>query len=140
MATVEEVNPTGGARAWGGSSRLSYKPQTADDRYSQPENFLEVEVLNPKVHGEGRNRYVDYEVRLKVRPTLARPCLLPLARAMPLTHAGGRAAQTNLPAYKKQESSVRRVRASCWVARCSASCIDPPQPPWRTALPAVQRL
>ena len=69
MATVEDLNPTGGARAWGGSSRLQYKAQTVDDRYGLPENFLEVEVLNPIVHGEGRNRYIDYEVRMVVRKT-----------------------------------------------------------------------
>ena len=66
MATVEDLNPTGGARAWGGSSRLQYKAQTVDDRYGLPENFLEVEVVNPVVHGEGRNRYIDYEVRMVV--------------------------------------------------------------------------
>ena len=71
MAATEEAAPTGGPRAWGGSSRLAYRPQTTDDRYGLPENYLEVEVSNPTVHGEGRARYVDYEIVLKVRVAVA---------------------------------------------------------------------
>jgi len=71
MATIEEVSPTGGPRAWGGSSRLNYRPQNLDERYGTPENFLEIEVCNPVVHGEGRARYVDYEIRMVVRAVRA---------------------------------------------------------------------
>jgi hypothetical protein len=34
--------------------------------FSPPANFLEIEVINPITHGVGKNRYTDYEVRLRV--------------------------------------------------------------------------
>lgn len=46
--------------------RLQPKQQTLEDAYSPPANFLEIDVGKPKVHGEAKSRYVDYEVRLKV--------------------------------------------------------------------------
>jgi len=52
--------------AWGQGSRLNYKEQSTDERYSLPENFLEVEVLNPTTHGEGRNRYTTYDIKVTV--------------------------------------------------------------------------
>lgn len=70
----------GGPRAWGEGSRLQFKEQTVDERYGLPENFLEIEVRDPRFHGEGRSRYVDYEIHVI----------------------------TNIPSFKKQESAVRR--------------------------------
>lgn len=46
--------------------RLQIKKQTLDDAYAAPANFLEIDVVNPITHGIARNRYTDYEVRLKV--------------------------------------------------------------------------
>jgi len=62
------------------TQRLVSKRQTLDEAYSLPANFLEIEVINPITHGVGKNRYTDYEVRLR----------------------------TNLPVFKHKESSVRR--------------------------------
>ncbi|KAF9914153.1 hypothetical protein BX616_008848 [Lobosporangium transversale] len=38
-------------RAFDEHSRLQSKPQTLDDIYGEPENFLEIEVRNPQNHG-----------------------------------------------------------------------------------------
>ena len=46
--------------------RLQPKKQTLDDAYSEPANFLEIDISNPQTHGIARNRYTDYEVRMKV--------------------------------------------------------------------------
>ena len=43
------------------------RSQTAADRYAIPENFLEIEVRDPQLHGAGRAKYVDYCVVVKVR-------------------------------------------------------------------------
>ncbi|CBY20316.1 unnamed protein product [Oikopleura dioica] len=50
------------------------------DAYSEPANFLEIEVRDSKTHEFGRKRFTDYEVKLN----------------------------TNLPIFKKKELSVRR--------------------------------
>lgn len=47
--------------------RLQTKKQTLDDAYAEPANFLEIDVCNPITHGVSRNRYTDYEVRMRVR-------------------------------------------------------------------------
>jgi len=60
--------------------RLQPKKQTLDDAYAAPANFLEIDVVNPITHGVGRNRFTDYEVRMR----------------------------SNLPIFKLKESSVRR--------------------------------
>ncbi|CAG2116700.1 unnamed protein product [Medioppia subpectinata] len=60
--------------------RLATKKQTLDDAYAIPANFLEIDVVNPITHGIARNRYSDYEVRMR----------------------------SNLPVFKLKESSVRR--------------------------------
>ncbi|XP_075678534.1 sorting nexin 3 [Dermatophagoides pteronyssinus] len=60
--------------------RLQTKKQTLDDAYAVPANFLEIDVCNPITHGVARNRYTDYEVRMR----------------------------SNLPIFKLKESSVRR--------------------------------
>lgn len=46
--------------------RLAAKKQTLDDAYAAPANFLEIDVVNPVTHGVARNRYTDYEVRMRV--------------------------------------------------------------------------
>ena len=43
------------------------RQQTLEEAYSEPTNFLEIDVCNPQTHGFGRARYTDYEVRIKVR-------------------------------------------------------------------------
>lgn len=49
--------------------RLQTKKQTLDDAYAEPANFLEIDVCNPVTHGVARNRYTDYEVRMRVKTT-----------------------------------------------------------------------
>lgn len=46
--------------------RLQAKKQTLDDAYAEPANFLEIDIVNPMTHGVDRNRYTDYEVRMRV--------------------------------------------------------------------------
>eukprot|EP00123_Amoebidium_parasiticum_P017299 comp23794_c1_seq1/m.41306 comp23794_c1_seq1/g.41306 ORF comp23794_c1_seq1/g.41306 comp23794_c1_seq1/m.41306 type:complete len:161 (-) comp23794_c1_seq1:82-564(-) len=60
--------------------RLSFQKQSIEDSYAEPANFLEIDVVNPITHGEGRNRYTDYEVRFR----------------------------TNLPIFKNKEFVCRR--------------------------------
>eukprot|EP01135_Chromosphaera_perkinsii_P012237 Nk52_evm8s2622 gene=Nk52_evmTU8s2622 len=62
------------------TTRLSYRTQTVEDAYAEPANFLEIEVSDPQTHGEGRNRYTDYEVSMV----------------------------TNLPIFKNKQCTVRR--------------------------------
>ncbi|CAH1799131.1 unnamed protein product [Owenia fusiformis] len=64
----------------GATARISSKPQTLEDAYSPPANFLEIDVTNAETHGIGKKRYTDYEVRMR----------------------------TNLPIFRVKESSVRR--------------------------------
>lgn len=45
---------------------LARREQSAKERYAIPENFLEVEVKNPLLHGHGRSKYVDYEIVVRV--------------------------------------------------------------------------
>ncbi|TGJ83336.1 hypothetical protein E0Z10_g5414 [Xylaria hypoxylon] len=54
--------------------------QSFDEIYGPPENFLEIEVRNPRTHGTSRNMYTDYEI----------------------------VCRTNIPAFKLRQSSVRR--------------------------------
>ncbi|KAK2067469.1 hypothetical protein P8C59_001207 [Phyllachora maydis] len=56
------------------------RQQTFDEIYGPPENFLEIEVRNPRTHGIGRHMYTDYEILCR----------------------------TNIPAFKLRQSSVRR--------------------------------
>ncbi|KAI9305589.1 sorting nexin-3 [Cunninghamella echinulata] len=58
----------------------SNKNQTMEDRYGEPENFLEIEIRNPLTHGIGRKMFTDYEIICR----------------------------TNLPVFKAKYSSVRR--------------------------------
>lgn len=59
---------------------LNHRRETPEDMYGVPENFLEVEVINPQTHGYGRKMYTDYEI----------------------------VTRTNIPAFKLRYSSVRR--------------------------------
>ena len=56
------------------------RPQSFDEIYGPPENFLEIEVRNPRTHGVGRHMYTDYEIDCR----------------------------TNIPAFKVRQSVVRR--------------------------------
>ena len=67
---AEEPGPIAGA---GGPEqppanykRLDFKKQSLDDAYAAPANLLEIEVTNAETHGYARNRYTDYEVRMRV--------------------------------------------------------------------------
>ncbi|KAF8978092.1 Sorting nexin-3 [Entomortierella lignicola] len=73
-------SPTAHHRAFDEHSRLQSKPQTLDDIYGEPENFLEIEVKNPQNHGVARKMFTDYEI----------------------------VCRTNIPAFKLKNSSVRR--------------------------------
>ncbi|KAI3404335.2 SNX3 [Candida oxycetoniae] len=70
------------------NSSSPHKSQTFSEIYGVPENFLEVEVKNPQTHGyESGQMYTDYEIICR----------------------------TNIPAFKKRSSRVRR-RYSDFVA------------------------
>ena len=50
------------------SSMPDTRQQTFEEIYGPPENFLEIEVRQPRTHGMGRGMYTDYEIVCKVRP------------------------------------------------------------------------
>lgn len=53
--------------SFSGASKLNFKEQTAEEKYGVPENFLEIEVINPKIQNEFTNqKYVDYEIVCRV--------------------------------------------------------------------------
>jgi sorting nexin-3/12 len=54
------------SRAQPTTARLQIRPQTLPEAYDPPANVLEVDVVNPETHGVAKNRYTDYEVKLKV--------------------------------------------------------------------------
>ncbi|KAM3068281.1 Sorting nexin-3 [Clarireedia jacksonii] len=56
------------------------RQQSFEELYGPPENFLEIEVVDPQTHGIGRNMYTDYEINCS----------------------------TNIPAFKLRHSTVRR--------------------------------
>ncbi|KAI6716668.1 hypothetical protein JHW43_000780 [Diplocarpon mali] len=56
------------------------RQQSFEEIYGPPENFLEIEVKNPRTHGMGRGMYTDYEI----------------------------VCRTNIPAFKLRHSNVRR--------------------------------
>jgi sorting nexin-3/12 len=45
---------------------MAVRQQTLEEAYSEPANFLEIDVTSPQTHGYGKTRYTDYEVRVKV--------------------------------------------------------------------------
>lgn len=61
-------------------SNTAVRPQTAEEMYGAPENFLEIEVCNPITHSSGRSKYTTYDIHLA----------------------------TNIPAFKLKNSVVRR--------------------------------
>ena len=64
MSSVKESNGEGPTQE--STRRLTTKKQTLDDAYALPANFLEIDVVNPITHGIARNRFTDYEIRLRV--------------------------------------------------------------------------
>ena len=56
------------------TSRIASKQQTIGEAYGAPENFLEIDVLNPETHGVGKKRYTDYEVRMRVSCLVTTKC------------------------------------------------------------------
>ena len=46
--------------------RLQAKKQTLGEAYATPDDILEIEISDPQVHGFAKNRYTDYELRIKV--------------------------------------------------------------------------
>lgn len=57
------------AQAGTGTQRLNTKKQTIGEAYDPPANFLEIEIVNALTHGVAKNRYTDYEIRVRVRLT-----------------------------------------------------------------------
>ncbi|KAH8907584.1 Phox-like protein [Coniochaeta sp. PMI_546] len=87
--TSPPASPTSSSSAAAAAARLhrpimqsmpDNRQQSFDEIYGPPENFLEIEVRNPRTHGVGRHMYTDYEV----------------------------VCRTNIPAFKLRQSSVRR--------------------------------
>lgn len=67
--------------------RLDLSKQTVDEAYATPDNFLEIDVTDPRTHGYGRGRYTDYLLSVRVRlRTLCRA-------AMPATLTGASCAR-----------------------------------------------
>lgn len=64
LAKMAEGSGSGAAEPT--TKRLETKKQSLDDAYAAPANLLEIEVADPENHGFGRQRYTDYEVRMRV--------------------------------------------------------------------------
>ena len=60
------------------TKRLDFKKQSLDDAYAAPANLLEIEVCNSETHGFGRNRYTDYEVKMRVGANDSSGCVCDL--------------------------------------------------------------
>ena len=56
------------------TKRLDFKKQSLDDAYAAPANLLEIEICNAETHGFGRNRYTDYEVKMRVSTRVCFRC------------------------------------------------------------------
>ena len=54
------------------TKRLDFKKQSLDDAYAAPANLLEIEITSPETHGFARNRYTDYEVKMRVSVAVKR--------------------------------------------------------------------
>ncbi|PVU99979.1 hypothetical protein BB559_000237 [Furculomyces boomerangus] len=65
---------------FGHNTRYSFREIPAEDLYNEPENSLEIEVVNPRTHEDNRNKYTDFEIICR----------------------------TNIPSFKFKNSSVRR--------------------------------
>ena len=59
---------------------ISFEQLILGDQIAVDTEFLKIEICNPETNGRGRNRYIDYEVKMS----------------------------TNIPVFKYQECSVRR--------------------------------
>ena len=46
-------------------STIPLNEENSDTSYIVPSNFLDIDVVNVQVHGVGKKRYADYEVRMK---------------------------------------------------------------------------
>jgi len=60
--------------------QTAQRSHVTEDMYAVPENYLEIEVRDPRTHDFGRKMYTDYEIMCR----------------------------TNIPAFKVKYSSVRR--------------------------------
>ncbi|KIO32312.1 hypothetical protein M407DRAFT_112612 [Tulasnella calospora MUT 4182] len=93
-------------------ARIDSRPvaePTADEIYSVPESFLEIEVRNPQTHGFGRKMYTDYEVQCRVgRRRLDVICNPQPPECVAVSILTASALQTNIPAFKLTRSIVRR--------------------------------
>lgn len=47
------------------------RPQTIEEAYARPDNFLEIDVSDPKTETEGSKKYTTYEVNLRVSHSLS---------------------------------------------------------------------
>ncbi|PVU94150.1 hypothetical protein BB561_002763 [Smittium simulii] len=65
---------------FGHNTRYASYQIPAENLYNEPENSLEIEVVNPQTHDDGKNKYTDYEIICR----------------------------TNIPSFKFKNSSVRR--------------------------------
>ncbi|CAF1264517.1 unnamed protein product [Rotaria sp. Silwood1] len=98
-------------------ARLPTAPISSQDRYEPPDNFLEIEVVNPLTHGLAGKRYTDYEIRMK----------------------------TNLPVFRLKECSVRRRYSDFdWLRKeleRDSKILVPPLPgkAWERQIPAFLR-
>lgn len=67
MAEHEEADRADGTdETQANLKRLDFKKQSLDDAYAAPANLLEIEVCNAETHGFARNRYTDYEIKMRV--------------------------------------------------------------------------
>ena len=67
LASEAQPGEQRGASGEPTTKRLEVKKQSLDDAYAAPANLLEIEVAEPENHGFGRQRYTDYEIRMRVR-------------------------------------------------------------------------
>jgi len=73
-------NEASGSSSGQGQPPVAARSQAVEDMYAVPENYLEIEVRDPRTHDFGRKMYTDYEIMCR----------------------------TNIPAFKVKYSSVRR--------------------------------
>ncbi|UJR31528.1 hypothetical protein I4U23_019017 [Adineta vaga] len=98
-------------------ARLPVQQHASENSYEPPDNFLEVEIVNPITHGLGGNRYTDYEIRTR----------------------------TKLPVFRLKDSSVRRRYSDFeWLRKeleRDSKIVVPPLPgkAWQRQIPAFLR-
>lgn len=74
LKMAEGSSASSGAEPITTTKRLEVKKQSLDDAYAAPANLLEIEVADPENHGFGRQRYTDYEIRMRVRTNTSCCC------------------------------------------------------------------